>query len=402
MLEDYIETSLQRLRSGVASLLLGFDDARRRDNFHFCAKLVNRMLLRAPLSVVSAVRAGSADATKPSPAESVETLVIDPVRHIAKTLVLDEQDRHGDTALHYAVKIAIEPTPINAIHIEEIDAPLLETCLRHQSTRLVHGFSVSELQCAQRLHNVDGLMPIHIAAAHGNVPVCEALLKARAPINARSLRRTWGKRSETGEIHEIAAADKTALHFAVALNRDRHEMNEGSEACDTALVRLLLELGADVNAMDFDGKTPFHIAVEGGMLEVASLLADAGADLHSPYGRVGCRSFGKKSTALHLATLRQDIRMVELLTERGAPIDAIGRDGWTPLCLAARQGSVDVAKALIAAGANVFAPSGNGMAPLDIAAINAKHGGSALLELLQQEVAAVVLDIAYSWKASWH
>ena len=77
-------------------------------------------------------------------------------------------------------------------------------------------------------------------------------------------------------------------------------------------------------------------------------------------------------------------------------MDAIGRDGWTPLCLAARQDSPDVAKALIAARADVFAPAGNGKTPLEVATINSKHNSGRVLELLQHEVSAAVLDIAMS------
>ena len=88
--------------------------------------------------------------------------------------------------------------------------------------------------------------------------------------------------------------------------------------------------------------------------------------------------------------------MVKVLAEHGASVDAIGRDGWTPLCLAARQGSSDVAKALLDAHANVFAPSANGKTALDIATINRKHSKSAVLELLMHETVARVLDIAYS------
>ena len=339
-------------------------------------------------------------------------------------LMVNAQNDEGDTMLHTAVKTALreeaasaEEEPPNEIHAS---TSALDQCLRDRSARLVLGFSVSELACAQRLHNKHGLMPIHIAAAHGNAPVCEALLKAGAPLNAKSIRGPivsghfchapqWGKRDgKGGKLKAVAKADKTALHFAVGLLCDRceecdtpseegeadTEADEGSEECDTTLVRLLLSRGADVNAVDFDGATPFHMAVIDGNHELVALLAAAGADLS-----MGCKSFGKQNTALHLATLRKDARMVALLTGHGAPVDATGRDGWTPLGLAARQGSADVAKALIAAGADVFAPSANGKTPLEIATTNAKHRTqpqSAVLELLRHEVAAAVLHIAYS------
>ena len=80
------------------------------------------------------------------------------------------------------------------------------------------------------------------------------------------------------------------------------------------------------------------------------------------------------------AAIARDARMIRLLVARGADVDARGRDGWTPLGLAARTGAVDIAKALLEARADVHAVSGNGRTPIEIATINRKHG---LLELMQ-------------------
>jgi ankyrin repeat protein len=319
-------------------------------------------------------------------------------------LVLDVQDCHGDTQLHHAVQMALDDEEPLTEETQQGASRLIK-CLRHEGVRDEHGFPISELACAQRLHNRHGLMPIHQAAARGNAPVCEALLKGGAPINARSLRRDplvnghfccpprWGKRNEQGEVTEVAMANKTALHFAVCLLREQYEADKGFAESDMALVRLLLRLGANVNAVDFHGQTPFHIAVIGSMHEVVAVLADAGADLSK-----GCKPFGTKNTALHLATLLNDAKMVDLLVRRGAPVDALGKDGWTPLCLAARQGMPEVTKALLAARANVFTPSGNGKTPLEIATLNSKRN-TAVLALLQHEVADAVLDIAYLRRA---
>ena len=317
---------------------------------------------------------------------------------------MDAQNGEGNTALHIAVKWAVGDILCEEPLIEELDpegASMLKECLQHCATRDVEGFDVSELACAQRLHNKDGLMPIHIAAARGNAHAVELLLQAKAPINARSLRRrpivaghtccSWGKRDESGVLTEIAVADKTALHFAVGLLVDQQEMDVALTESDMSLVRLLLRLGADVNAVDFYQQTPLRMAIMGGAHEVVAMLANAGADLS-----LGCRSSSGTNTALHLATLLKDLRMVELLTGRGAPVDAVGRDGWTPLCLAARQGSADIAKVLLEAHANVLVPSGNGKTPLEIATLNSKRNKSEVVELLQDKVTAAVLEIAFS------
>ena len=87
--------------------------------------------------------------------------------------------------------------------------------------------------------------------------------------------------------------------------------------------------------------------------------------------------------------------MVQLLLRTGARVDAPGSHGWTPLCLAARSGAADVTKALLAARADVHACSASGKTALEIATINCRAGSRPVLEAIQTEVAASVLEIAF-------
>ena len=86
--------------------------------------------------------------------------------------------------------------------------------------------------------------------------------------------------------------------------------------------------------------------------------------------------------------------MVQLLLRTGARVDAPGSHGWTPLCLAARSGAADVTKALLAARADVHACSASGKTALEIATINCRAGSRPVLEAIQTEVAASVVEIA--------
>ena len=110
-----------------------------------------------------------------------------------------------------------------------------------------------------------------------------------------------------------------------------------------------------------------------------------------PVGGKCSKTFGKNNTALHQATILRDVPMIQLLTKHGAKVDAPGRDGWTPLCMAVRSNAVDTAKALLDANANPHAASGNGKTPLEIASINGK---AAVVELLDQHVAKSVVTEA--------
>jgi ankyrin repeat protein len=63
--------------------------------------------------------------------------------------------------------------------------------------------------------------------------------------------------------------------------RDKHHNNSLLHNCfELDIVRKLLYLGADINAVDNDGDTPLHIVVDFGeeYIEVVKLLLDYGAD----------------------------------------------------------------------------------------------------------------------------
>lgn len=137
-------------------------------------------------------------------------------------------------------------------------------------------------------------------------------------------------------------------------------------ACQHAvkLVQLLLDAGADVN--QGGGWTPLGAALMSENMDVARLLIKRGADVNAR------DSDGR--TALHCAMIPQNksvLPMVKLLLDAGANVNRSGLS--TPLGLAAEWGLVDVARLLIARGANVNAKDREGNTPLVWAVDAEKH-----------------------------
>lgn len=181
---------------------------------------------------------------------------------------------------------------------------------------------------------------------------------------------------------DIPTADSLlAAHPHLLETRDDElltPLNLASFRGDTALVRRLLENGADVDTFDVYGETPLikaaamgHVAVVTALLErgpevnhrdkdgdsalmlaagrghlpiVAKLLDDgAGIDIQDNQGR----------TALLMAAAAGREKIVQLLLERNADIDATGEIGTTPLIEAAAGGHLSIVKALLDHGADV-------------------------------------------------
>ena len=79
-------------------------------------------------------------------------------------------------------------------------------------------------------------------------------------------------------------------------------------------------MGADVNALNQQGKTPLHEAVEVNCVEVAKLLLDYGADLNAKTGDEG-------HNALYYAVMHGHIEMTKFLMDQGADLEATSVGG---------------------------------------------------------------------------
>lgn len=145
-------------------------------------------------------------------------------------------------------------------------------------------------------------------------------------------------------------------------------------ACEwdyTASVRLLLQYGANVNRPDRDGETPLHYA--GCSQFTTPLLLESGAD---PNARSNAGN-----TPLHSAICCRNLNAVRLLITRGANIHVRNDNGWTPLHDAADVRNEEIARYLLTHGAEVNEQTPHGDTPLSLAQ---KGGRDELIRLLKK------------------
>jgi len=175
-----------------------------------------------------------------------------------------------------------------------------------------------------------GVTALHEAAVITSLPIMEALLKAGANANA-----TYG----AGETPLMSAA----------------------RTGNVPIVKLLLANGAQANAVEeYRGQTAVMYSVAENHPEVTKVLIDNGAD-------VNFRSM--------VYNLKDGVRV----SGGGVFMDR-PNGGLTPLFFAARQGSIEAAEALIAAGADVNAKEEQyGFTPLLTATYNGRYDFAAML-----------------------
>jgi ankyrin repeat protein len=174
-----------------------------------------------------------------------------------------------------------------------------------------------------------GITPLRLAARLGRVEICKLLLEHKADPN---------------EIDRGSG-------YPVAYSAFRYP----------AIVKLLLESGASPHIRDShwgwylnmadpavgDNATLLHLAAQDGVVEIAKMLLDRGADVNA------VDSFGR--TPLHAAARLAQYKMVRLLLERGADVNARDAKLRTPLHLAVLADENEMVKLLIDRGADVNA-----------------------------------------------
>ena len=126
-----------------------------------------------------------------------------------------------------------------------------------------------------------------------------------------------------------------------------------------ALVRLLLDRGANTDKASIDGATPLLITCQEGHAAVARLLLGAGADIDKA-ANDGC-------TPLSVACQKGHEKVARLLLDKGANKEKATIDGATPLHVACQEGHTKVVQLLLARGADIERAANNGATPLFIA-----------------------------------
>jgi uncharacterized protein len=166
-------------------------------------------------------------------------------------------------------------------------------------------------------------------------------------------------------------------------------------------VQLLLQHGADIDAVDADRRTALFIASNHKQLRVAACLLNAGADVHVAdsvdtvqlllqHGADIQYTAGGQNT-LFTATNQGNTFMMELLVQRGLCVHVHVADnaGATLLMLAACRGHKHAAEWLLQHGAAVDAADNTGYAALHFASKSSDSDNPAMIELLQANGADV-------------
>ncbi|MCL4233566.1 MAG: ankyrin repeat domain-containing protein [Deltaproteobacteria bacterium] len=156
----------------------------------------------------------------------------------------------------------------------------------------------------------------------------------------REARRLENERLRREELEEARAREAQVAADKAAADRRRRaeDLHSACAAGERDAVLRHLAAGADVNARDWNGRTPLMMTAFGADVEMLKLLVGKGAEL-AAQNATGW-------TALHYAAAAGRTESVRVLVEAGAARDASTSDGKTAAQLAREKGHDETAEAI--------------------------------------------------------
>ncbi|XP_070548474.1 B-cell lymphoma 3 protein-like isoform X2 [Ptychodera flava] len=215
-------------------------------------------------------------------------------------------------------------------------------------------FTAAECHLAT-LQDEDGDTPLHIAVVQSNLPLVEKLIQLIA-MSGKSV-----------DIYNTLR--QTPLHLAVITNQwqmvrllvmvgadgnltDRNGQTSVHLACQRSNMECLHSVTTcsrhpvDLDAKNYEGLTPLHLAVSTGNADVIRFLLSKGADIDCPDGKSG-------RTALFYAVENEQKDVIEILLDHNADVNAQSYSGNTALHVASGRGFISIVRSLLRHGADM-------------------------------------------------
>ncbi|PHH85079.1 hypothetical protein CDD83_926 [Cordyceps sp. RAO-2017] len=184
-------------------------------------------------------------------------------------------------------------------------------------------FDVQDGIDAPEWQDNDGYAPLHLSVVGGHPLTTRALLQ--------------------GEERQGSGEDKAQLHKSIP--KSGAVLALATRANYEPIVEMLVQAGVDVNWTDKTGESVLHIAARYGHVGCAHIIV-RGSEWHKADLEIAEHSYSW--TPLHVAAVDGSIGVVQLLVEAGADVSRPDASGWTAKEHAALRGHMDIARLLAA------------------------------------------------------
>lgn len=231
--------------------------------------------------------------------------------------------------------------------------------------------------------------PLMYAAFVGSIDAMKLLLKEGANVDLQSQSGATALIWAATDLAKVRLLIEHGANVNLATKRGRTALLVAAMSDSSApVVKLLVEKGADLKAVDFLKTTPLRAATLGNDAETIRILIDAGVD-------VNAADLPGITPLMMAAGWNGNTRATQMLLAKGANAKAVSRPvmglpvkngasefgSLTALIMAAPFGPPELIGNLLDAGSDVNAKDVRGMTPLMLA-VAADHQDPAVLKLL--------------------
>ena len=213
--------------------------------------------------------------------------------------------------------------------------------------------------------SLDGKTPLIIAVGNSYIDTAKILIENGANINAVDF-EGWSALSYAVNNGDIEIAKLLLENKAKIKDELLIAIKSPIVESRINIMKLLIDNKANINYTDEDGFTPLNIAIESGDMELTKFLITNGANVNSLM-QDGVSLIG-------YAIAQNNMDLLQILIENGANVNYTNGDSWanTPLQTASRLGLDNVVRILLTRNADINAVDMNGNTALHTAALNSQ------------------------------
>ncbi|WP_346678183.1 ankyrin repeat domain-containing protein [uncultured Brachyspira sp.] len=213
--------------------------------------------------------------------------------------------------------------------------------------------------------SLEGKTPLIIAVGNSYIDTAKILIENGANINAVDF-EGWSALSYAVNNGDIEIAKLLLENKAKIKDELLIAIKSPIVESSINIMKLLIDNKANINYTDENGFNPLNIAIESGDMELTKFLITNGANVNSLM-QDGVSLIG-------YAIAQNNMDLLQILIENGANVNYTGGDSWakTPLQTASRLGLDNVVRILLTRNADINAVDMNGNTALHTAALNSQ------------------------------
>jgi len=299
------------------------------------------------------------------------------------------QDSHGRSPLHFAV-LGRSAACVSALLSKKIKISLTD---ENGFTALHYAVKNGDVTLTEMIMNNVGKNatdkmqddpPLLYAADCGNAAFVPLLAGITPAADTPVMHLLFHRIAMKGSVAFARAAAEAGYKIDESDENGATPLLVAATGGHSELVDFLLQEGVDAHHVDNKGRNVLHCAAMGDLHKdtISKLVAAAGKDALSAVDKRGY-------TPLHLAAMNGSIDSLYAMLKEGAACDArVENSGLTPLHVACASGRTSCVAALLMNNADPNVATSEGLTPLHVAARNANAGICALLLRSGAKVAA--------------